>query len=170
MYPTCVSSKLCEFIFTIILTVLDAINRLERRTYTPPLSGFRIRTILLVWLLLEILVDLYFLFANLPCQMHSRDSFPRDQKDNLDDSPLCLSSALKNIAGSNTFIETFGSGGFKKFYKAKKYRKVSCVRTFMVTSLSCCFHLPPAVLLVCRASGGQNCVYILKRIRNVSCK
>ena len=50
------------------------------------LPFFRTLTIFLVLLLLEILVDLYFLFANLPCQMHSRDSFSRDQKDNLEDS------------------------------------------------------------------------------------
>ena len=48
--------------------------------------------------LLEILVDFYFLFANLLCQMHSRDSFSRDQKDNEEDSLLCLSWALKKYS------------------------------------------------------------------------
>ena len=48
--------------------------------------------------LLEILVDFYFLFANLLCQMHSRDSFSRDQKDNEEDSLLCLSWAPKKYS------------------------------------------------------------------------
>ena len=42
-------------------------------------------------------MDLYFLFANLACQMHSRDSFSREHKDNGDRTHCSTSHLLKQI-------------------------------------------------------------------------